>query len=59
MSIDVNIVRSVLADVLGVVVGDVLWTETVLDVLGGQHAIDPIRIDPLIPSDVNWQRIVP
>lgn len=35
MSIDVNIVRSVLADVLGVVVGDVLWTETVLDVLGG------------------------
>lgn len=54
MSIDVNIVRSVLADVLGVVVGDVLWTETVLDVLGGQHAIDPIRIDPLIPSDVNW-----
>lgn len=59
MSIDVNIVRSVLADVLGVVVRDVLRTETVLNVLGGQHAIDSIRVDPLIPSDVNWQRVVP
>lgn len=59
MPIDVNIIRSVLADVLRVVVRNVFGTETVFDVLGRQHAVNPIRVDPLIPSDVNWKRVVP
>lgn len=54
MPININIIRSVLADILGVVVRDVLRTETIFDVLGWQHAVNPIRVDPLIPSDVNW-----
>lgn len=63
MSADINIIRRVLLDVLHVILGHVLRTDGVLDVLRRKHVAvraenHPVGVDSLVPSHVDGQGVV-